>query len=358
MKQLAAILVALCLCSIAFAQGQKFDSRVVFMDGATGSFFKVGERVYLISCGHKTASTNVAVGERLKFTTADGVTKAATVVAVDAESDCSISTFEGSLSSAVKPFTLSQKPLADRDTLWVIGFPMGRYRVRTGQFQQDGPHLFLSGGATPGESGGPIVNSDGQLVGVLIGDVTGSGQTIACGRGPIVNLCSKLPDFDPMQMACFQGGCQGGVCYPPANNVRPPRPTNPVIVNQPPAVPAVASKPCECAPKWESQSQANVKIQADLEAAQSRVSKLETTVSTQQATILAMQQNFEVKIAEYLAKHPSGATVDDVMAELNKRPPRIRIVDPQGKHTTKAVDVRHGYMTDLIIDQRYSTPAQ
>lgn len=132
------------------------------------------------------------------------------------------------------------------------------------------------------------------------------------------------PDFSPQ---------------PPAKELpTPPQPSNPPLANPAPAA------GCDCKGKWEALEKERTELK-------SLVAKLEVSISAQQETIVALQQNNQ--------QHQSGATVADVLAELDKRPlPRIRIVDPQGKYTTPYVDVRAGYDTDLIIDQRYSVPAQ
>ena len=90
----------------------------------------------------------------------------------------------------VQPITLASKAPRPGDSLTIIGYGSGSYRAVTGhctQYVSPSENLpmemvELSAPARNGDSGGPILNSRGELAGVLFG--TGFGRTAGsyCGR--------------------------------------------------------------------------------------------------------------------------------------------------------------------------------
>jgi hypothetical protein len=275
MKQLLAILVALVLSIPALAGWS--DARIVKLsDGGSGSFLDLGGKVYIISCAHRTNTTAVKVGAKVGFTCNDDSRGTATVVAVsnfdlDSEpiSDCALLAFEGDVNCT--PFKFSERPLERGAPVWVSGFPQNKpgFWSRRTRVISDSGTLWLEGPATPGESGGPIVNEHGELVGTLTA-TTSDGRTMCSGRGVACELCQNY---------CGPGccpPCQQFFC-PPRQQQRPPtqaprqqpprelppiQPKTPPMPGPagpkgdkgdpgPPGPPGTAiGSNCECGPKW------------------------------------------------------------------------------------------------------------
>jgi len=90
----------------------------------------------------------------------------------------------------VEPIPLAIAPPRPGDVLWIAGYGQGAYRASAGrctQYVAPGRNLpfemvELSAAARKGDSGGPILNAQGELAGVLFG--TGRGRTAGsyCGR--------------------------------------------------------------------------------------------------------------------------------------------------------------------------------
>ena len=102
----------------------------------------------------------------------------------------------------VDPVPLAALPPQPGEPLAIAGYGSGQYRTITGrctQYVSPGPNqpfemVELSAPARQGDSGGPILNSRGELAGVLFG--TGGGQTAGsyCGRVRMF-LTSVREDF-------------------------------------------------------------------------------------------------------------------------------------------------------------------
>jgi hypothetical protein len=199
------------------------DPRIVKMsDGGSGSFVAINGKVVILSCAHRTNTTAVTVGYQVRFECNDGTSGTATVSHVapfdlDSETiqDCAIYTFPGTVGPAVIPLKLSQRPLQRGEKVWVCGFPAprGDYSCRTTQVISDDGTLWLQGPATPGESGGPIINSDGDLVGTLTA-TTSDGTTMCCGRTVEAKFCQAV-ETD----CCPGGNCQ--IVFQPPIRIQP-----------------------------------------------------------------------------------------------------------------------------------------
>jgi S1-C subfamily serine protease len=91
---------------------------------------------------------------------------------------------------AVQPIPLATQPPQPGQWLWIAGYGSGSYRAVAGrctEYLSPGRNLpnemvELEAGARLGDSGGPILNCQGELAGVLFG--TGFGKTMGsyCGR--------------------------------------------------------------------------------------------------------------------------------------------------------------------------------
>lgn len=369
----AAVLILQSAPSALFGNdvGRWADPRIVYMtDGGSASFADVGGKTYIISCAHRTATTSVKVGERVGFLCNDGTNGTATVAAVDPINlnseplhDCAIYSFVGTLDKAVRPFSISKRAMRRGETVWVCGFPMSRgFSCRQTTLVSDDGTLVLAGQSTPGESGGPIVNSDGELIGTLTATSAEERLTVCCGRGPELALCQNLlaqcgscqsGSCGSCQMGCSSGSCQGYYqqappqYYPPT---RPQQPTTPTIPSRP-SVTSIPGPQGPAGPAGPAGKDGRDGIDGkDGGAGASGRDGKDADEATIEANVWAKVEN---RLSEIAGQQPS---VDEIANELEKRrqPPRIRIVDPQGKYTTPYSTLRDGYDTDLIIDQRFT----
>jgi hypothetical protein len=194
------------------SKGTWQDSRVVFMsDGGSASFVDYGGKTLILSCAHRDIKTHVEVGQQYAYQCFDGSHGVATVTAVapfnignDPLSDCATYAFTHKPDNA-KTFTISNRPLSPGDRVWVSGFPMtapGYFSRSTTVLSLANGTLILDGPSTPGESGGPIVNQYGELVGTLTASALDGTNTIACYRDTEIQLCQ----------GCCGGGCSNGSC--------------------------------------------------------------------------------------------------------------------------------------------------
>ena len=327
------------------------DARIVRLaDGGSASFVQLGSQVVLLSCAHRDATHAIPRGERIEFECNDGSRGMATVAAVakfdiDGEplSDSAILTFEGHPSPNVTPLPISKRPLRTGEQVWVAGFPMGRYNCRTTTVKEDGGTLWLNGQSTPGESGGPIINSSGEIVGTLTA-TTSDGMTMCCGRQVISPFTT---DYCPGGM-CPSGQCQGYSCPLPPRQPQPvPRP--PVAAPQP-----TPPRNCECVAKIE-------KLTADITSLRAEIAALKTAGANQPncdaacdkvrdelnqkiETLAAAQVNITNEI-----KNSATPNYDAIAAEVAKRLPPInfRIKDQRGpEYSTEYQPARLGsYVT-------------
>ncbi len=89
-----------------------------------------------------------------------------------------------------EPVSIGTVPPQPGDPLWIAGYGSGRYRMVAGrctQYVAPGPNqpfqmLEVSVPARQGDSGGPIFNDRGQLVGILFGSAGGATVGSYCGR--------------------------------------------------------------------------------------------------------------------------------------------------------------------------------
>lgn len=370
------LFLCLLMPSLASAQPTTWaDNRVVFLAGATGSFVDIGDgNVRIISCAHQNVHASVRVGNVVECRRYDGASGTARVVAMapfkldgSAISDCAVYEFSAGLDRGIKPFRIGQQAAAQGDRVWVVGFPMGRFWSRSTTVVSGNGTLYLAGNGTPGESGSPIVNTKGELIGILSGG-EGDGETMETSR----NFYTRCSNRDVAISVCNGllaqcgpngcGPCANGWCPQPAYRIQPsapaiqpinppitpPKPTQPIasVGPQGPAGPPGPPGPpgsnanCECGPKWADINARIDAIRVDVDASQTAITNLTTKV-------------------EGLSNRPAPPTAAEVAAEVekNRKPARIRIVDPQGKYTTAYAEVRDGQDIDLIIEQRF-TPAQ
>lgn len=402
MTRLASILILLLLSPWVWAQYAQTmvvpqnvrwdDPRIIRHDGGTATVIGHNGKPYLVSCAHRGGYRgNYQVGMRTSTQCNTGETAPAVCVAVDPQNDCALWLLMTTYRA--QPMKLAAASPRPGEQVRIKGFPMmqqlrDRYAMVIGQNDYG---FELQGDSVQGESGAPIINSRDELCGVLFGGYThgnGSWQTMCCGVEYVHRLVAQADSASTKLTQCTN--CPNGICYP-SNGWRPPQ----YVQSRPPAPQQPAGKPCDCGPKWDDVT----KILEDVAANQSEQSKAHgellalyqkidqriTTIENRPAPPTVSQQQIQQQIqegiklyfeqnkpptAEQIAEHvkvPAGPTAEQIAAkvdvptpaevaeEINKKrvPPRLRIVDPQGKFTTEYAEVRDGRDIDLIIDQRF-----
>jgi hypothetical protein len=129
-----------------------------------------------------------------------------------------------------------------------------------------------------------------------------------CINGKWVQVCNQgqtQPTSKPQPQAAQQPILQP--IQPPAALPQPPQPINPQMAPVTPQQSATTGCKCGCVQKWAADAKWKADANAHANLMQQTIAKLEATVNAQNQTILAMQNNFGVKVGEYLAEHPAAA---------------------------------------------------
>jgi hypothetical protein len=115
---------------------------------------------------------------------ADSRTAAAKLLGVDRGSDLAVLRVEGKdFPEALK--VVPAKDLKETDEVYIFGFPLGKrlgknitiVKTTVSSLRKDGGRLNqiqVNGGIDPGNSGGPVVNAKGEVVGVSVSGITGT----------------------------------------------------------------------------------------------------------------------------------------------------------------------------------------
>ena len=175
----------------------------------------VGSGVVIVDKGIILTNLHVVAGaKRVKVVFADGLESDATVVGLQPEHDLAVLQ-AATIPDDLAPATLrSTKDLAPGDEVIAVGFPFGigpsvSAGVVSGlrrEFQSpQGKRLLTNliqfdAAANPGSSGGPLVTSDGAVVGIVTAILNPSEQRVFVGIGfavPIENAASAfgMPPF-------------------------------------------------------------------------------------------------------------------------------------------------------------------
>jgi S1-C subfamily serine protease len=170
----------------------------------------VGSGVVIVDTGVILTNLHVVAGaKRVKVVFADGLESDATVVGLQSENDLAVLQAK-TLPDDLVPATLrSTKDLAPGDEVIAVGFPFGigpsvSAGVVSGlrrEFQSpQGKRLLTNliqfdAAANPGSSGGPLVTTDGAVVGIVTAILNPSEQRVFVGIGfavPIENAASAV----------------------------------------------------------------------------------------------------------------------------------------------------------------------
>ena len=197
--------------SVVRVRGLGQQGRDEDQDTETG----VGSGVVIVDKGIILTNLHVVVGaKRVKVVFADGLESDATVVGLQPENDLAVLQ-AATIPDDLAPATLrSTKDLAPGDEVIAVGFPFGigpsvSAGVVSGlrrEFQSpQGKRLLTNliqfdAAANPGSSGGPLVTTDGAVVGIVTAILNPTEQRVFVGIGfavPIENAAAAfgMPPF-------------------------------------------------------------------------------------------------------------------------------------------------------------------
>lgn len=105
-------------------------------------------------------------------------------------------------SPAMEPLSISATVPQVGEQLWIAGYGSGEFLLQAGlcsQFLAPYPEwplelVEVGAAARQGDSGGPILNSRGELAGVLFGQ--GQGYTMGAYGGRVLQFLNQVPDID------------------------------------------------------------------------------------------------------------------------------------------------------------------
>jgi S1-C subfamily serine protease len=139
----------------------------------------------------------IAAASEIRVTFADGTQSAAQIVFQEPESDTAVLRAE-KLPDQIFPATLGNpNSLRVGDEAYAVGNPFGLYSSMSAgvisgfdrSFQPPGSDISLQGliqidtAVNPGNSGGPLVNRNGQVVGIIVGIVNPTEESFFIGIG-------------------------------------------------------------------------------------------------------------------------------------------------------------------------------
>ncbi|MGE5339410.1 MAG: S1C family serine protease [Gemmatimonadota bacterium] len=170
----------------------------------------VGTGVVIVESGIILTNLHVAVGaEKLMVTFADGSESEATVISTQPENDLAVLKAKV-VPDDLKPATLrSTGDLAPGDRVVAVGFPFGigpsvTYGVVSGLQREFRSHqgkrtltnlIQFDAAANPGNSGGPLVTMDGEVVGIVTAILNPTRERVFIGIGfavPIENAAAGV----------------------------------------------------------------------------------------------------------------------------------------------------------------------
>lgn len=259
------------------------DPRIYYCDGGVATGISIdGDASYLLSCAHGLAG----VGDLVEVANRYGARRTARVVAIDQTADCAILQTDVQLAPAA--VATSEPPLGA--AIRFAGFHLGGpLRVQSGTITNyDDPRIAeASGTPRPGDSGGPITNTAGEIVGVLSGH--DGGPVYYARLGPIRRLIDQVRGRH-CRWQQTGGGSHGGR----------PQAAPPTYAQ---AAPAAAA--CDCGPRWAAFAQWQQDVSARLAALeQARPESPDVQQLAQQ--VAAVLPPFEIRVLD--PRGPSYST--------------------------------------------------
>ncbi len=179
-----------------------FDREFAGMDGgdstqpvdtATGTAFSVSSKGHLLTCAH-------VVDDADEITVnINGKKKPAKVLARDTVNDLAVLKLKD---GQIKPLTLADSDKVEiAEGVHVIGFPLakalgGKVKVSRGalsgiMINADGKRLQIDASVNPGNSGGPVLNDRGEVIGIASSKLAGDGIS-GIGFAIPINTAVKL----------------------------------------------------------------------------------------------------------------------------------------------------------------------
>jgi S1-C subfamily serine protease len=164
-------------------------------DGCSGVYIK---KDHILTANHCIDVPENAKIVEIWIKRWDGTTCKTSILRFDAERDLALL----GVSKPGIPLSLAQSRALGED-IWVIGSPLGMPLLVTKGiisrlnlvFQgEKTKHFVIDAIVLPGNSGGPVINSRGQLVGILVRSTSALGSLGAAGLGFSVEL-SELREF-------------------------------------------------------------------------------------------------------------------------------------------------------------------
>jgi S1-C subfamily serine protease len=171
--------------------------------GSSGATGGIGSGVIVDAAGDILTSLHVVAGATtIKLVFADGSTSTASVAVRRPDEDIAVLTAD-QMPAGFVPATLGNpRAVAIGSEAYVVGNPYGLYSSisagvvsglnRTFQLPNNGPILHgliqVDAAVNPGNSGGPLVNRDGQVIGIVTGLVNPTKQDVFIGIGLAVPI--------------------------------------------------------------------------------------------------------------------------------------------------------------------------
>ncbi len=175
----------------------------------------IGTGVVIVDKGIILTNLHVVAGAReIKVTFADGFESTATIVGTQPESDLAVLQARSIPDDLVAAAMRSSSDLRVGDLVVAVGFPFGigpstssgvvsglnrEYRSPEGQ-RTIGKLIQFDAAANPGNSGGPLVTAEGEVVGIVTGILSPGRQRVFIGIGfavPIESaaMAAGVPPF-------------------------------------------------------------------------------------------------------------------------------------------------------------------